>query len=163
MKRLLLYVNLVIAFLLFGCRGSRMFTPTSKGDFTPMTVMPSMTISPSPQTKLPLIPTASSTSRTPINTITPEVIKTITQTHTPTITASLTTPITATKAGTPIILPETRLRRQCLDISPTLPLGAETSGIVVLESRVSVSFHYKPDTFLLNMRTGKAINIVETD
>ncbi len=69
-------------------------------------------------------------------------------TATPSLSPSPTSPATIAASNTPTILPEARLKIQCLDILPFLQPGLEASGILVLDSETS------PSTYLKDMTSG---------
>ncbi len=75
----------------------------------------------------------------------------------PSPTASTTPTVTAT--ATPTLPPEARLRHRCLEVAPTMPPDAGSSGIVVLTG----SFSSVTGTFLLDMETGQSAQIAKPD
>jgi WD40 repeat protein len=66
---------------------------------------------------------------------------------------------TATPTATATIPPEARLKYQCIEVRPVSPGETASEGIVVLDSRVVVGSRYKPETFLLDLATGKSTQI----
>ncbi len=74
----------------------------------------------------------------------------------PSPTASTTPTVTAT--ATPTLPPEARLRHRCLEVAPTMPPDAGSSGIVVMGE----PYEYKErrfDRLLLDMATGRTTPI----
>ncbi|MEW5869932.1 MAG: hypothetical protein AB1894_11695 [Chloroflexota bacterium] len=132
-KRTILLLNFILLALLVGC--GQPATPTT----------------------LPPTPTA------------PIPSPTKTQASTSTLAATASPPLptrTAVKTPTPTTTPQgslaARLQFQCLEILPQLPDGADSSGILVLESRVMVdSSHYSHDVFMLGMATGQTVQIAK--
>ena len=139
MKKLTLLICFVIIVLLAGCQGKQ--TPTVAPENSR-----AATIATSPTTPVP----------TRQDTPTPIILS-------PTVSATPTATRTETATSTPVVPLEARLNFQCLETVPTLPSGAASSGIVILESRAIVDGRYRPDTFLLNMATGEISQLARQD
>jgi hypothetical protein len=81
-------------------------------------------------------------------------------TATAALTVTPTSNYSVTPTETPIILSEAQLNFQCLDVVPTPPDGAASTGIVVLAENMTSSVN---GTLLLDMETGQMIQIARPD
>lgn len=137
MKTKILCACLIIGVLVIGCKANEKPANTHEN--------------PTSTAKLSIMPTSTLQFAPTQPHISPTISKTQTLTVTPTKTSTVTPTSTAT------IPPEARMNFQCLKVEPTLPIGATSRGVTVLENLD------KLNTLLLDMATGKTTQISMAD
>lgn len=134
LKILPLPVVLVLAVFIVSC---------GRGEAVPSATpfVPSLTPAPTQPATLTPVSLSPTPSGTPTEITTPTATGTVGPTFTP------TTP------------PEARLTSQCLDVLPALPSGSASSGVVVLQNRVSIGGRLNGETYLLDLAAGTTITV----